>query len=81
MDRESPPGDALPMSENRLARLETIIHKHRRQFYQSGLALKQIRDEGLYRDVLFDNFAGFLTHPGPQGQGASGVIPSQHPSF
>lgn len=60
MDRESPPGDALPMSENRLARLETIIHKHRRQFYQSGLALKQIRDEGLYRDVLFDNFDDYV---------------------
>jgi len=48
------------MGENRLARLETIIHKHRRQFYQSGRALKQIRDERLYRDVLFDNFDAYV---------------------
>ncbi|MCA1766387.1 MAG: DNA methylase [Desulfobulbaceae bacterium] len=60
MDSESRPGDALPMGENRLARLETIIHKHRRQFYQSGLALKQIRDERLYRDALFDNFDAYV---------------------
>jgi hypothetical protein len=55
MDRES-----LPMGENRLARLETIIENHRRQFYSSGRALKQIRDERLYRDLLFDNFEAYV---------------------
>ena len=60
MDRESPPTDALPMGENRLARLETIIENHRRQFYSSGRALKQIRDERLYRDLLFDNFDAYV---------------------
>lgn len=53
MDRE-------PIAENRLARLETIIQKHRRRFYQSGRALKQIRDECLYRDALFDNFDAYV---------------------
>lgn len=60
MDRESQPGDALPMGENQLARLETIIQKHRHQFYQSGRALKQIREERLYRDALFDNFDAYV---------------------
>jgi len=55
MDRKS-----LPMGENRLARLETIIENHRRQFYSSGRALKQIRDERLYRDLLFDNFEAYV---------------------
>ncbi len=60
MDGQSRPGDALPIGENRLARLETIIQKHRRRFYQSGRALKQIRDERLYRDALFDNFDAYV---------------------
>lgn len=60
MDRESRPTDALQIGENRLARLETIIQNHRRQFYPSGRALKQIRDERLYRDLLFDNFDAYV---------------------
>ncbi|MFN2245883.1 MAG: DNA methylase [Candidatus Promineifilaceae bacterium] len=59
-DRESRPTDALQMGGKRLAHLEKIIQNHRRQFYPSGRALKQIRDERLYRDLLFDNFEAYV---------------------
>lgn len=52
--------ESRPTGENRLAQLETIIQDHRRQFYPSGRALKQIRDERLYRDLLFDNFDAYV---------------------
>lgn len=58
--RESRTTEALQGGKSRLARLETIIQSHRRQFYPSGQALKQIRDERLYRDLLFDNFEAYV---------------------
>jgi hypothetical protein len=45
---------------NRLVHLETIIEKQRRCFYKIGKALKEVRDERLYRQLLFDSFEIYL---------------------
>lgn len=47
------------MSQVKLGRLEKIIDKSRRLFYETGSALKQIRDEKLYRITLFDDFGAY----------------------
>ena len=44
------------MAENRLTRLENVIETNQRKFYQIGNALRRIRDEQLYRELLFDSF-------------------------
>lgn len=43
-----------------LADLEAIIESNRTQFYRIGRALKQIRDEQLYRQLLFDTFEAYV---------------------
>jgi hypothetical protein len=45
---------------NRLVHLETIIETERRCFYKIGKALKEVRDERLYRQLLFDSFEIYL---------------------
>jgi len=44
------------MQQERLTQLENNIHKNRRSFYVIGKALKEIRDEKLYRFLLFKQF-------------------------
>ena len=48
------------MIERRLTELENIIETNQRKFYQIGKALKQIRDERLFRDLLFDSFEAYV---------------------
>lgn len=48
------------MSRDRLTRLETIIETNQRGFYQIGNALRRIRDEKLYRVLLFDSFGAYV---------------------
>ena len=48
------------MKKSSLPDLETIIESNRTQFYQIGKALKQIRDEQLYRQLLFDTFESYV---------------------
>ncbi|MCK5230312.1 MAG: DNA methylase [Desulfobulbaceae bacterium] len=48
------------MTERRLTELENIIAANQRKFYQIGKALKQIRDERLFRDLLFDSFDAYV---------------------
>jgi hypothetical protein len=45
---------------SRLIELETLIESEQRSFYKIGKALKQIRDERLYRDLLFESFEAYL---------------------
>ena len=45
---------------NRLLHLETIIETEQRCFYKIGKALKEVRDERLYRQLLFDSFESYL---------------------
>lgn len=44
------------MANNRLTQLEDIIAANQHRFHQTGKALKQIRDDQLFRDLLFDSF-------------------------
>jgi hypothetical protein len=48
------------MTENRLTRLENVIETNQRNFYQIGNALRRIRDEKLYRELLFDTFESYV---------------------
>jgi len=48
------------MTADRLTQLENVIETNQRKFYQIGKALKQIRDERLFRDVLFDRFETYV---------------------
>jgi hypothetical protein len=48
------------MKKSSLADLEHIIESNRTQFYQTGKALRQIRDEQLYRQLLFDSFEAYV---------------------
>jgi hypothetical protein len=48
------------MSANRLSQLENVIATHQRKFYQIGKALRTIRDERLFRDLLFDRFEAYV---------------------
>lgn len=45
---------------SRLLHLEGIIDTERRCFYKFGKALKEIRDERLYRELLFVTFEAYL---------------------
>ncbi len=45
---------------SRLLDLETIIDTERRCFYKFGKALKEIRDDRLYRELLFDTYEAYL---------------------
>jgi hypothetical protein len=46
--------------ENRLMELEGVIESERRGFYKIGKALKEIRDDRLYRQLLFESFDAYL---------------------
>ena len=48
------------MSANRLIQLENVIETNQRKLYQIGKALKQIRDERIFRDLLFDHFETYV---------------------
>ncbi len=48
------------MADNRLTQLENIIETNQRKFYQTGKALRQIRDDRLFRDLLFDRFEAYV---------------------
>ena len=48
------------MDTDRLAKLENIIETNQRKFYQIGRALKQIRDDRLFLDLLFDRFETYV---------------------
>ena len=48
------------MTQNRLTRLESIIETNQRRFYQIGNALRRIRDEKLYRCLLFESFEAYV---------------------
>ena len=43
-----------------LAELENIIETNRCQFYQIGKALRRIRDQQLYRQLLFNSFEAYV---------------------
>jgi hypothetical protein len=45
---------------HRLNALEKLIDTRRRSFYEIGKALREIRDERLYRVLLFDTFEQYL---------------------
>jgi len=46
--------------ESRLIQLETVIEGKQRCFYEIGKALKEIRDDRLYRELLFVSFEAYL---------------------
>jgi hypothetical protein len=46
--------------QNRLTTLEEIIDSERRCFYKVGKALREIRNERLYRELLFDSFEQYV---------------------
>ena len=46
--------------ENRLMQLEAVIESEQRCFYKIGKALKEIRDDRLYRQLLFESFEAYL---------------------
>ena len=46
--------------QSRLSHLETVIAQQRGSFYQIGKALKEIRDDRLYRQLLFASFEAYL---------------------
>ena len=48
------------MTAERLIKLENVIETNQRKFYQIGKALKAIRDERLFRDLLFDHFEVYV---------------------
>lgn len=48
------------MADNRLIQLEDIIAANQNRFYQTGKALMQIRDNQLFRDLLFDSFEAYV---------------------
>lgn len=45
---------------SRLTKLETVIEKEQRLFYKIGKALREIRDDRLYRESMFDSFEDYL---------------------
>ena len=48
------------MTDNRLSQFENIIAANQRCFHQTGKALMQIRDNQLFRDLLFDSFEAYV---------------------
>ncbi len=51
---------ALANNKNDFERLENVIQKNLQSFYEVGKALMEIRDRGLYRDVMgFDTFEAY----------------------
>jgi hypothetical protein len=56
------------MSADQLRRLEKVIDRSRRRFYETGSALKKIRDEKLYKVALFDSFESYVKHRWEMGK-------------
>jgi len=51
---------AITKNKSRLEELEIIINRSLQSFYEVGRALMEIRDKGLYRDVLgYDTFEAY----------------------
>jgi hypothetical protein len=48
------------LSDRRLARLEAVIEKYRRDFYAVGKALKEIRDGRHYQKLSFTTFERYV---------------------
>ena len=48
------------MAQNDLLNLEAIIEMNQNKFYETGKALRRIRDLGLYRQLLFKNFETYV---------------------
>jgi hypothetical protein len=48
------------MMQSRLSHLETVIAQQRGSFHKIGKALKEIRDDRLYRQLLFTSFEAYL---------------------
>jgi hypothetical protein len=46
--------------QNRLTTLEMVIESERGSFYKVGKALREIRDERLYRELFFDSFERYV---------------------
>jgi hypothetical protein len=53
---------------NRLLHLESIIKSGQGGFYQIGKALREVRDERLYRKLLFDSFDSYLKNRWDMGR-------------
>ncbi len=56
------------MSGDRLRLLEKAIDRSRRRFWETGAALRKIRDEKLYRVALFDSFESYVRHRWEMGK-------------
>lgn len=48
------------LADKRLAHLEAVIKKYRRDFYAVGKALKEIRDNRHYHSLSFKNFESYV---------------------
>jgi hypothetical protein len=53
---------------NRLLDLERIIASGRSGFYQTGKSLREVRDDRLYRELLFDSFNAYLKNRWDMGR-------------
>lgn len=49
----------MTRDQKQLARLESVISNNQEHFFQTGRALKQIRDNRLYKLALFDTFEAY----------------------
>jgi hypothetical protein len=52
--------EASELSERRLAQLEAVIQRYRKDFYAVGQALKEIRDAHYYRKLSFTTFERYV---------------------
>jgi hypothetical protein len=50
---------SMPSEQKKLARLESLISRHQEHFCATGRALKEIRDNRLYKLALFDTFEAY----------------------
>ncbi len=50
---------SITSEQEQLARLESLISSNQEQFYEIGRALKEIRDNRLYKLALFDTFEAY----------------------
>jgi len=53
---------------SRLLDLERIIESGQSGFYQTGKSLREVRDERLYRELLFDSFNAYLKNRWDMGR-------------
>jgi len=50
---------SMTSEQKQLARLESLISRYREHFCETGRALKEIRDNRLYKLALFDSFEAY----------------------